>query len=180
MNLTTKINVLCPFLQFPLDRALVRSVHSRQPSFIRVINLCPGDVDLIWIDFEGRYVKYAKLQEKAFVDVNTFETHPWIAVCSERKDKLLLNNKFIYKPNYWRFLTPYFQYEATILMQLMRCRIPVNITLPVYSLRYRALLEVRSYLKTVDDVDNLELPANLADALRHLMSERTCLIENNL
>ncbi|KAB0804216.1 hypothetical protein PPYR_01186 [Photinus pyralis] len=154
---------------------LVRSVDSHHPSYIRVTNLCPEAVDLIWIDYQGRHVKYTKLSNRAFVDVNTFETHPWIAVHSDKKDKVLMNNKFIYMPTRSR---PVPNLPADAPLQFLR--VSVSITLPVYSLRYRALLEIRSYLTTVSDVDTLDLPAELRNALKVTILDRISLTQNLL
>lgn len=58
-------------------------------------------------------------------------------------------------------------------------RLIVNITLPMYSLKYKCLLEVRNLLREPDDVDGLELTKNLKHDLKQIIRRRNDLIAHD-
>ncbi|KAK4884936.1 hypothetical protein RN001_001207 [Aquatica leii] len=153
----------------------VRSLHSRNKICIRMVNLANRDVDIVWINFIGQYVKYGRLSNQSYIDVNTFETHPWIAVDSQRKDRLLLDKQFVYTPRSWRenFQNLHPDVPIESIPEHINLRILVKITVPVYSLRYRTLLEVRSCLKSTGDAESLDLPKEIVDDLKLVMQERS-------
>lgn len=146
----------------------LRSLRSDEKCYIRLVNRTRRTVDIMWIDFGGQFVKFKLLERGQFVDINTYKTHPWFAVDSVTNDSMLLNKEFTYFPK-----TP---------MELLRARpinrhqIPlrtlVNITLPLYSLLYRCLLEVRDRLRSEDDVESLEITKRLKEDLKKMIKER--------
>ncbi|KAF5280066.1 hypothetical protein FQR65_LT15103 [Abscondita terminalis] len=175
-----KLETFCGMENFEREMP-VRSLHSRNKICIRMVNFTNRDVDIIWINFIGQYVKYGRLSNQSCIDIDTFETHPWIAIDSERKDRLLVDKQFVYTPSSWREnfqnLHPGVPIES--IPEHINLRILVKITVPVYSLRYRTLLEVRSYLKTIADAESLDLPKEIVGDLKLLILERNRYQWNN-
>ncbi|CAJ0963954.1 unnamed protein product, partial [Mesorhabditis belari] len=61
----------------------LRSAHSIDQVLLRFYNWSLSDVDLIWIDFEGRPIRYATLKIKQFIDITTYDKHTWVFRRSE-------------------------------------------------------------------------------------------------
>lgn len=159
-------------------RASVASEHSRQKCYVRFVNKTKRVVDVIWIDFSGKYVKYSLLNNGEFIDVNTYKRHCWIAVDTVTKDAMLLNGVYRYEPeipdNVRAGLLRYNRDPLPV-----KVRIVVYITLPVYSLYFRCLIAVRDTLESEEDVDGLELTwcvkEHLKMALKQKMERRVSL-----
>jgi von Hippel-Lindau disease tumor supressor len=154
----------------------VRSEHSLHKSFVRFINKSNRTVDVIWINFEGRLVKYNTLQPGVFLDMNTYATHPWIFLDSETQDRLVVESKEVFLPEPW-----YVQYRHLRREELPPTpeRTPVYITIPVYTLRERSLQIVRDNLLQPDDAFKLELPNSLQRDLA-AMVKKTVKFRNSL
>lgn len=151
----------------------LQSLRSQTQVAIRLDNLTNRSVDVIWINYTGEYVKYGRLNHNNFVDIDTFETHPWIAIDAETKNRLLIDKKFVFMPKPWRQLVhdqhPNLPWER---IPPLNPRKTFTITTPLLSLRYKTLLELRSYIKNINDVDLLGLPKELAHDLKLLIKER--------
>jgi von Hippel-Lindau disease tumor supressor len=147
----------------------LRSEHCRDKSYVRFINKSNRTVDVIWINFEGRLVKYKTLQPGVFLDVNTFATHPWVFLDSETHKKLVVKSKEVFLPEPW-----YVQYlhlrREEIPPRLERT--PVYITIPLYTLRERSLQIVSENLSQPDDAFKLELPISLQRELAAMLKKR--------
>ncbi|XP_008195390.1 von Hippel-Lindau disease tumor suppressor [Tribolium castaneum] len=156
----------------PLDE---RSKRSREKSFVRFVNLTERTVEVIWINFTGAYVSYQLLESGRFVDVNTYKGHTWIAIDHKSRDRLQIDKEFIYFPKttkeYLQNMLPNdVNWEA--IPPNFEARIRAVITIPVYSLRYTCLLAIRNYLTSPEDADRLELPKELTDDLKKVVSQR--------
>lgn len=129
----------------------VRSKHSMCRSFVRFINNTDRKVDVIWINFEGQHVKYKTLPPSSFFNADTFATHPWVFIDSETQDRLVVNcaEVFIAEPR--------------------QGRTHVYITIPLYTLRERALQVVRNALSQPEDAFKLELPITLQRELATML-----------
>lgn len=154
--------------------AEVRSVTSAEQCFVRFYNISNRTVDVIWINYGGEFQKYHQLQHEQFFDMNTFVTHPWIAVDSETKDRMLLNGQFKFLARtYPEFVERLREAKRRFLVPRMTMmRVIVTITVPLYSLYFRALLQVRNSLKDETDVDSLEIPGQLKEALKRVVRSR--------
>ncbi|KAF2879686.1 hypothetical protein ILUMI_26492 [Ignelater luminosus] len=151
----------------------LQSLRSQKQIPIRLRNLTNRSVDVIWINYTGEYVKYSRLDHDNFVDINTFETHPWIAIDADTKNRLLIDKKFVFLPKPWtEFVRDRFPNLPLEAMPAINPRLPITITTPLLSLRYKTLLELRSYIKSINDVDLLGLPKELAHDLKLLIKER--------
>jgi von Hippel-Lindau disease tumor supressor len=146
----------------------LKSEHSQQKSFVRFINKSNRTVDVIWINFEGRLVKYKTLQPGVFLDVNTFATHPWVFLDSETHRRLVVESKEVFLPEPW-----YVQYSGLTREELPTSvgRTPVYITFPLYTLRERSLQFVSENLSQPDDAFKLELPISLQRELAAMIKK---------
>jgi von Hippel-Lindau disease tumor supressor len=113
-------------------------------------------------------MKYNTLQPGVFLDVNTFATHPWVFLDSETHKRLVVKSKEVFLPEPW-----YVQYR-----HLRRedypprlGRTPVYITIPLYTLRERALQIVSENLSQPDDAFKLELPISLQRELAAMVKK---------
>jgi von Hippel-Lindau disease tumor supressor len=146
----------------------LRSEHSLHKSFIRFINKSNRTVDVIWLNFEGRPVKYKTLQPGVFFDVNTFATHPWVFLDSETHKRLVVESKEVFLPEPWYVQYSHLRSEA-LPSQLGRTS--VYITMPLYTLRERSLQFVSENLSQPDDAFKLELPISLQRELSAMVKK---------
>ncbi|ETN81970.1 hypothetical protein NECAME_08272 [Necator americanus] len=56
----------------------IRSGVGTVAVYVRFFNLTGTDVDVIWINEEGRGIRYGQLKKSQYLDINTYEGHPWI------------------------------------------------------------------------------------------------------
>ena len=76
-----------------------RSIHSRIATPVRFINCSESHVKVLWLNYQGKKVLYSTLEpSNGCYDVNTYVTHPWIAVDEDTNNLMLLNSKQIYFP----------------------------------------------------------------------------------
>lgn len=102
-----------------------RSVHSIIESPVRFVNLTGRQVDVIWINYRGEEVLQATLMKNNRLDLNTFMTHPWIAVDSQTNERMLLNFRETYFPGEPEIRRMDFQRRKAYAVRAI-----VNITLP--------------------------------------------------
>ena len=142
----------------------LQSIESKEKVYVRFKNCTDRMVELLWIDFTGCFKRYHLLRKDQFVDINTFKTHPWMAVDVHTKDRLHIAKRFRYMP------TPCAQIFLRMYPVVpVKRRVVVAITLPVHSLRYQALLTVKNYFRNPNDVDVLDIPQNVRDDLKKLI-----------
>ncbi|XP_058800609.1 von Hippel-Lindau tumor suppressor homolog [Phymastichus coffea] len=141
----------------------LRSIHNRQSSFVKFINMTSYNVNVYWIDYAGKEVAYKVLGCQDYIDINTFVTHPWIFVEEETKDRLLGNGQPVYFPEAW-----FERYRGLRQQDLPARRIErtvVYISLPMYSLRELALRAIKRRLRYDEHAQLLEIPKTLRDEL---------------
>jgi von Hippel-Lindau disease tumor supressor len=151
-----------------VEGCVVRSEHSLHQSFVRFINNSNRTVDVIWINFEGRHVKYKSLQPGVFFDVNTYATHPWVFLDSETQDKLVVKSKEVFLPEPWHV-----HRRLREAFPPMPQRTHVYITIPLYTLRERSLQIVRDNLSQPEDAFKLEVPDTLQRELAAMVKKKT-------
>jgi von Hippel-Lindau disease tumor supressor len=147
---------------------ILRSEHSLHQSFVRFINNSNRTVDVIWINFEGRHVKYKSLQPGVFFDVNTYATHPWVFLDSETQDRLVVRSKEVFLPEQCHVQLVHLRREA---FPPMPQRTHVYITIPLYTLRERSLQVVRNSLSQPEDAFKLEVPNTLQRELAAMVQK---------
>lgn len=151
-------------------RASVASEPSGEKCFVRFINKTARPVDVIWVDFMGRFVKYTLLKNGEFVDVDTYKRHSWIAVDTVTKDAMLMNGVYRYEPQITQQMRDHLNRYRDRLP--MKVRIVVYITLPLYSLYFRTLMVVRDLIQSEKDVDRLELAWTVKEQLKLVLKKK--------
>ena len=76
----------------------LKSVVSNVLSFISFSNKTERNADLIWLDFNGKGVKYKTLVPSQCIDINTYVGHPWLAQDSRTQDALQVAGDKVYLP----------------------------------------------------------------------------------
>ncbi|CAH0552200.1 unnamed protein product [Brassicogethes aeneus] len=149
----------------------LRSLRNEERAFVRFINATERTVRIVWVGFSGQYVTYNYLAKGNYIDINTYKQHPWIALDTSTEDRLLIDRKYVYFP---RTTKEYFEERmpGKALPPNFETRIKVYVTLPLYSLRYRALMELRNHFDTTEGIEDLELPRQLTEDLKKLITQR--------
>lgn len=76
-----------------------RSLHSITGTPVRFTNRSRSRVKVFWLDYHGKQVLYSTLEPSdGRYDVNTYVTHPWIAIDEQTNVPMLLNFRNIYYP----------------------------------------------------------------------------------
>lgn len=120
----------------PEDREpLVRSTNSNTPVTVVFCNRTPRVVQPIWVDFRGNPKPYSVLQPGTAMKMCTYVGHPWLFREVKTDDPMKVNTKELYLP---QAAPP----SGNAVM--------VDITLPVYSLKDRALQVIRKLVQPKD------------------------------
>ena len=77
----------------------LRSIKADVHSPIRFANKTDGRVNLFWLNYTGGKISYRIMEIGASpLRINSFMTHPWIAVDEESKKRLWLNSQDVFYP----------------------------------------------------------------------------------
>lgn len=158
------------------DQERHRSVESLRQAYVRFFNKTGRPIELVWINYLGDYKKYRILMIDEYIDVNTYKTHPWLALDHRSKERLHIDKSFVYHPKTSREVLQE-RHPGVQIPENYELRVKSYITLPLYSLRYRALLTIRNCLQDPNAVDSLELPESLANELKAAIRYRNNLQE---
>lgn len=138
------------------DLTGVRSIRASTKVFLKIFNLTNLDVNVIWLDYDGReQIYYTLTQSRRDISVDTFETHPWIF---REKNS---GNRLTAQPGaggpVMIYLPKICIYRGGI------ARLPVWITYPFGSLKYRCFVAFKEWGLLPESLMGLELPPTLLD-----------------
>ncbi|XP_076436526.1 von Hippel-Lindau disease tumor suppressor-like [Babylonia areolata] len=136
------------------------SGRSRNDAFIRFLNVSPRRASVFWINFTGSLTFYSTLGPGEFLDVNTFEGHPWLVEDGDSGDKLVVNGCDYFWPAAYN---PRDGWPPQ--------RIEAKIYIPVYGLQERCLQVVRDMLSP-DQVEGVEVPLILRREIRQAIDAK--------
>lgn len=154
----------------------VSSEKSETPCYLRIKNFTEKNVNIIWVNFGGKYVSYTVIQKSEFVDIDTYKTHPWIAVDNDTHDGLLLNNEIVHFPKTFREYYSELYPNSKYLDCIRETRVLVRITLPVRTLKMTVSIFLKNHLKDPARIDELDLPQSLKQTLKHLMEQNITML----
>ncbi|XP_051996446.1 von Hippel-Lindau disease tumor suppressor [Xyrauchen texanus] len=126
----------------------IRSQDTRRQVRVVFCNRSHRVVKPIWINFRGEPQPYEDIQPYTGRRMTTYFGHPWIFRDAETDDPMLVNKKMMY-------CLPSLQNRHDHI---------ANITLPVLTLRERALQVVRRLVRK-DDICRLEIARCLQEDL---------------
>ncbi|XP_048405284.1 von Hippel-Lindau-like protein isoform X1 [Stegostoma tigrinum] len=132
----------------------LRSLRSDEATFVKFVNRTLRNARPWWINFDGIPQSYADIPPGGVLHMRTYRTHPWVFRDADTGDKLLIKNDEIYFPT----SKQYDEDGPTY--------IPVDVTIPVYSLKNCCLQRIRKHMKS-DDYTKLELPKSLHTDLKN-------------
>ncbi|XP_046860234.1 uncharacterized protein LOC124453464 [Xenia sp. Carnegie-2017] len=144
-----------------------RSIESLVKSPVQFVNTTERSVELFWFNHSGEKVSYGELSKRGssmsvkFID--TFVTHPWIALDCQNKQRLWLNRRFLFRP-------PQPRTRETLNSQLLVKRANVFIRNPVFNAQSLVNLCLKSIQQTTnhEDIKKLPLPKYLLNDLKDL------------
>lgn len=137
----------------------LRSRDCNIRSFSMIINSTERIVDVYWIDYNSKYIRYITLPPSSEKPINTYTSHPWVFKDNKSGELMNVNNDFVYWPKPWYI-------QAT--NQTGNRRERVFIHLPLRSLKEILLWQIFSTLKSINDIESLEIPQSLVRDLSNI------------
>ncbi|XP_077283075.1 von Hippel-Lindau protein [Arctopsyche grandis] len=142
---------------------IAKSLDSEEPSHIRFVNCSYCSISIYWIDYNGKTQLYKKLEPLQFFDLNTYTTHPWIFKERITQDRLVVNNKTVFRgPKVQYFWVPTTN-SNHIRREVIRIRMPMR------SLTRLVMVEIVKALPDENCLAALGLPGTLQNELKSLM-----------
>ena len=83
------------------EEAIVKSEHDDVVSFVYFQSRIKRQVELLWVNYEGKVVTYHTLNYNDSYRVDTYVTHPWIVWDAETHQRYLLNGQPVHFPAPW-------------------------------------------------------------------------------
>ena len=121
----------------PEDEQLpdIRSRNSDNESLAMFVSSTDRPVDVFWVNYQGRRVKYKTLEPRETYMVSTFETHPWVFRDADTGMLVLGNYEEVYMPIECDASHPVFTVPLSIPGCIARPTSQVSRSMPTYSIR---------------------------------------------
>jgi hypothetical protein len=133
----------------------LRSRESTTRAFIEFHNKTLHPVDIFWINYTSGTTHYTTVKKGMRAPINTFVSHPWIAVSLKSKERMLLNNNEVFWPQ------PFFRFIAIRDANFQIKREEANITFGMRSLLNISKDAVVSLFSQRTDIESLQIPKTL-------------------
>lgn len=134
----------------------LRSQEFNEPARILIKNITQRPVDILWINYEAKLVRYRLLRSGDEVQINTFKTHPWIF-----RDYL---TGLLMHTNHREVLWPEPSTEKRPIQR-------VYIHFPVQSLKTVALWATVLRVRNINEISHMEIPQTLRTDLETLFRQ---------
>lgn len=126
---------------------------------VEFINHTGRTINLKWLDYDGKAVIFATLERNNCLEVNTYVTHPWIALDEQTNETMLLNFRKTYFPD--EPVIRRVDYEGR---RFYAVRSQIHITTPVYRLEEYCVKFVRKIVLS-QHINRLPLPQPILDEI---------------
>lgn len=73
-----------------MDDEFPKSLRTVERVFVRFLNVSGKRVEVIWLNFDGIGVPYRELNNKEYVDIDTYHHHYWIVIDCKTRDRMNL------------------------------------------------------------------------------------------
>ncbi|KAK8718562.1 hypothetical protein OTU49_014648, partial [Cherax quadricarinatus] len=67
-------------------------------SFVCFVNCTRRNVDMFWVNFQGKHIKHKTLARRERYKIVTYVTHPWVFRDSETSSALVVNSEETFYP----------------------------------------------------------------------------------
>lgn len=134
----------------------LRSHEFSEPARLLVKNLTQRPVDILWINYEAKLIRYRLLCAGDMVQINTFKTHPWIF-----RDYL---TGLLMHTNHNEVLWPEPSTQKRPIQQ-------VHVHFPLQSLRTMALWATVLRVRNHNEISRMEIPQTLRTDLAKLFRQ---------
>lgn len=134
----------------------LRSQTDTEPARLLIKNLTQRPVDILWINYVSKLIRYRLLRSGEEVQIKTFKTHPWIFRDYFTGLLMHTNHKEVLWPE-----------AATEKRPIQR----VNIQFPLQSLKTIALWAAVLRIKNPNEIAHMEIPQTLRADLETLFRQ---------
>lgn len=124
----------------------LRSKESIEPAKLLIKNRTERPVDILWINYAAKLIRYRTLRPAEEIQMDTFKTHPWIFRDYLTGLLMHVNNKEVLWP------------EASTEKRPMQ---QVHIHFPLQSLKTIALWATVVKVRNINEISKMEMPQTL-------------------
>lgn len=149
-----------------LSERPLKALHNRIISPVLFVNHTGRRVNLKWFNYSGEEQLFATVESRTNnrLQINTFVTHPWIAVDEETNERLLLNFREIFFPD-----EPEIRRVDFDNRRFFAARTEINITTPVYRLEEYCIKFLRKIVLS-QNIRKLPLPQPILNKMSQNIS----------
>lgn len=134
----------------------LRSKESIEPARLLLINRTKRPIDILWINYAAKLIRYKQLRSDEEVQINTFKTHPWIF------------------RDYYTGLLMHVEHKEVLWPEASTDKRPVqqvNIHFPLQSLKTVSLWATVLQVRNPNEIAQMEIPQTLRNELGTLFRQ---------